>query len=325
MGQGMEFGALGIGRLEPEAAGAFDRAEQDLQQMERPAGLEAVGMGRDAAHGVEADRAAGDGLVPRAAEVGPGLVYGDGLFERRIGEFGGDALDGGGGDAGALGDSFGGVVVREVAVRQALEDGGEPVEGAVQRGFHARLVEGLGGAGDTVPDQLLAVFVAGEETVGVQQHRRVGGAAEVVEVDLAGLQQLVDQSKDEQAVGARRDPDPFVGDGVVAGAHRVDRDDLGAALLEAAQAHLDRVGVMILGDAEDHEELGLFPVGGAEFPERAAQRVDAGGRHVDRAEAAMRGVVRRAELLRPPAGQRLALVAPGEEGELLGVALADRR
>src|SRR6185503_16029820 len=42
-----------------------------------------------------------------------------------------------------------------------------------------------------------------------------------------------------------------------------------------------------------------------------------------RAETAMRGVVDRAECLRPPAGQRLALVAPGEERELVGVAPAD--
>jgi hypothetical protein len=45
---------LGVGRLEAEAAGHLDRAQQDLQHMQRAAGLEAVGMGRDAAHGVEA-------------------------------------------------------------------------------------------------------------------------------------------------------------------------------------------------------------------------------------------------------------------------------
>ncbi len=38
----------------------------------------------------------------------------------------------------------------------------------------------------------------------------------------------------------------------------------------------------------------------------------------------MRGVVRRAELLRPETGERLRLVAAGEEGELLGRGLADR-
>ena len=79
---------------------------------------------------------------------------------------------------------------------------------------------------------------------------------------------------------------------------------------------------MVLGDAEHHEQLGAVPVRRAEFPERAADRHDAGRRHVDRAEAAMRGIVRRAELLRPEAGQRLRLVAAGEEGELFRVGLA---
>src|ERR1700749_2947405 len=37
----------------------------------------------------------------------------------------------------------------------------------------------------------------------------------------------------------------------------------------------------------------------------------------------MRGIVRRAELARPPAGQRLTLVAPGEEGEVARFALVD--
>src|SRR3546814_6090881 len=68
-----------------------------------------------------------------------------------------------------------------------------------------------------------------------------------------------------------------------------------------------------------------LPVGLAELPERTTQRVQPAGGHVDRAEAAVRGVVDGAELLRPPAGQRLRLVAAGEERELVRVALADRR
>jgi hypothetical protein len=36
-----------VGRLEPEAAGAIDRSDQDLQHVQRARGLEAVGMGRD--------------------------------------------------------------------------------------------------------------------------------------------------------------------------------------------------------------------------------------------------------------------------------------
>src|SRR3546814_5171790 len=69
----------------------------------------------------------------------------------------------------------------------------------------------------------------------------------------------------------------------------------------------------------------MVPVGLAELPERAADRIDAGGRHVDRAEAAVGREVRRAELLRPEAGERLALIAAGEEGEPLRVARAHLR
>ena len=139
---------------------------------------------------------------------------------------------------------------------------------------------------------------------------------------LSRLQQLMDQRQDQQAVGARPDADPVVGDRRIAGAHRIDRNEARAALLQLGDADLQRIGIMVLGDAEHHEQFGAIPVRRAEFPERAADRHDAGRRHVDRAEAAMRGIVGRAELLRPEAGQRLRLVAAGEEGELLGVGLA---
>ena len=66
--------------------------------------------------------------------------------------------------------------------------------------------------------------------------------------------------------------------------------------------------------------LRALEVGAAELPERAADGVDHARGHVHRAEAAVRGVVRRAELAREQAGERLHLVAPGEERELLRVA-----
>jgi hypothetical protein len=56
---GMGLHRLGVGRLHPVAAGHLHRAEDDLQQVQRAGGLEAVGMGRNPAHRVEADRAAG--------------------------------------------------------------------------------------------------------------------------------------------------------------------------------------------------------------------------------------------------------------------------
>ena len=79
---------------------------------------------------------------------------------------------------------------------------------------------------------------------------------------------------------------------------------------------------MVFRDAEQHEVAGVLPVGLAELPERAAECVEARGRHVDRAEAAVRGIVHGAVLLREPTGERLALIAAGEEGELTRVAAA---
>jgi hypothetical protein len=77
--------------------------------------------------------------------------------------------------------------------------------------------------------------------------------------------------------------------------------------------------VVVLGGADHHEELGAVQVGPAELPEAAADGVDHAGGHVHRAEAAVRRVVGRAELAREQAGQRLHLVAPGEQRELLRV------
>ena len=133
------------------------------------------------------------------------------------------------------------------------------------------------------------------------------------------------QRQDEEAIGARRDADPVIGHGIVARADRVHPDHLGAARLDLADAHLDRVAVMVLGHAEDHEQLGMVPVGLAELPEGAAHRVDTGSGHVDRAEPAMRGIVRRAEILRPEAGEGLALIPAGKEGKLRRVFLAQGR
>jgi hypothetical protein len=152
---------------------------------------------------------------------------------------------------------------------------------------------------------------------------RVRVADEIVEVDPIGLQQLVDEREGEETIRAGPDTDPLVGDRTVARAHRIDDDDLRSALLELAQAQLDGIGVMVLRHAPQHQILCMLPVRLAELPERPAERVQPARCHVHGAEAAVRRVVDRAELLRPPASQRLRLVAAGEEGELVGIARAD--
>jgi hypothetical protein len=81
--------------------------------------------------------------------------------------------------------------------------------------------------------------------------------------------------------------------------------------------------VVVFGGADHHEQLGAIEVRAAELPEAAADRVDHAGGHVHRAEAAVRRIVGRAELAREQAGERLHLVAPGEQRELLRVGGAD--
>src|SRR5690606_27020241 len=86
---------------------------------------------------------------------------------------------------------------------------------------------------------------------------------------------------------------------------------------------LDRVGVVVLGGAEHHEIARQGPVGLSELPKRAADRVYPRCRHIDRAEAAVRGIVGRTELACPPSCERLALVASGKERQPARVGAPD--
>ena len=55
------------------------------------------------------------------------------------------------------------------------------------------------------------------------------------------VEQHVHQRQREQAIGARAHRQPFVGDGRVAGAHRIDRHELRAVALQLVEADLDRI------------------------------------------------------------------------------------
>ena len=321
---------LGEWRLVAEAARHIDGAEQDLQEVDGAAGLEAVGMRRDAAHGVHGDGAPHHLFMVAAEMVRPRNVERDLLLEGGAGQFGGDAPDGLHGNTATLGDILG----RPFGIDEAFgnqREGGD--DAAAVRHLEAahELRRGIGRQGGhgrirvAVPDEGRILRVADEEAViGAtlvldDEPRRVGVAEQVFAIDLLGGEKLMDQRADEQAVRAGADTDPFVCDGRIAGADRIDRDDLGAPGLELAQRLLDGIGAMILGHAEQHEILGVFPVRFAELPEGAAEGVEARRRHVDGAEAAMGCIVGGAELGGPPAGEALALVAAGEEGQLLRV------
>ena len=327
----MRLDRLRIGRLEAEAAGAIDRADQHLQHMQRARRLEPVGMGRQAAHGMERHRPADEALVALAVHVGPWLLDDDRLVEGDAGDLGRKAADGGGGDAGLGRDRFrrvffGRGIFRRATGTTARQNGRPASSTRPESAGRAPLrADGHDLLGHGLVDQRPALGVAREQPVvgraGRVDHQPggIGIADQIVDVDLARLEQFMDDREDQQSVGAGTDADPVVGDRRIAGAHRVDRNEARAALLQLGDAHLDRVGIVVFGHPEHDEQLGAVPVRRAELPERAADGHDAGRRHVDRAEAAMGGIVGRAELLRPEPGQRLRLVAAGEEGELLRV------
>ncbi len=133
----------------------------------------------------------------------------------------------------------------------------------------------------------------------------------------------MDQGQQQRTVGAGFDGYPLVGNGRVAGAHGVDGHKTPPIALELGQCRLHRVGVVVLGRAYHHEQLGAFQIRAAELPERAADGVDHPGGHIDRAKATVRGVVGRAKLPGKQTCQCLHLVTSGKQGKLLGVGGAD--
>jgi hypothetical protein len=157
-----------------------------------------------------------------------------------------------------------------------------------------------------VPGKVAAIGISHQQAVIRRarflddQSRSICIAHQIVEIDAAGPQQFANQGKDKKAVGCRPDADPLVGNGAVAGAAWIDGNHLDAARFELAEADLDRVGIVIFGNAEQHEVPGMIPVRLAEFPERTADRVETSGRHVHRTKAAMGGVIGGTKLRRPP-------------------------
>ena len=129
----------------------------------------------------------------------------------------------------------------------------------------------------------------------------------------------MDQRHDEKPIRTGADTHPFIGNRGIAGTHGIDGNHLGVALLKRCQAGFDRVGIMILGHAQDQQIFRAFPIRFAKFPEGTANGVKPASGHIDGTKAAMRGEIGRAELRRPKTCQRLGLVAPGEEGQALRV------
>lgn len=233
-------------------------------------------MGRDAAHRVHADRAADHALLPAAAKIGPWPVEHHGVVKGRACNFRRQLPDPRGGNATTFGHRFGGVFVADVFLGHQVKDrsmgGVARAMGGRQVGLYPLAIPWGKLAGAPVDHLRLALRVAQQQAclrrgrILVHQAGGIGVVGQVIKVDLPGLHQQVHQRQDQQPIGARRDAVPVVGHGVIARADRVDPDHLGAAPLELADAHLDGVAVMVLGHAEDQQQLGMVPVGLAKLP-----------------------------------------------------------
>ena len=324
----MRFHRFRIGRLHPEPARHIDRSQHDLQQMQGAGGLKAVGMRRDSPHGVERHRPPGHRGMGVAAKIHPFLRQINGLIERHIRQFRRQCPDPLRRNPAALCHRFRRMFRAKVAFRHMLKHRPVALPDRPQIRLHPLAIPGRGCPGAAVYHERLAFGVLHDQPLfrallGHQQ-RRIGKLRQIFKVNLAGLHQAMHQAEDHEAIGARRDRIPVVGHGAVTGADRVDRDHPRPAPFQLAKADLDRVAVVIFRHAEHHEQLGALPIRGPKLPERPADGINAARRHVDRTKSAMRGIIRCAKGLRPPAGETLALIAPGEEGELLRCGLAQR-
>ena len=241
-----------IRRLVAEAARRIDRAEQHLQKMQRAAGVEAVGMRRDAAHRVHRDRR------PIIFSCRRPVLSVQGSAARSSVERGcASSARCGGWSAAAmpqLSPTASGAYsdrdsARRAAGRPARADG--PSAACSRRSSaraHARIVRQCDGV------RLRASQASGSPSSSRanrpssappgscdHQPRRIRVAHQIVEVDRpARSSSWISANTNSPSVPGRM---PIHSSAIarVAGAHRIDRDDLGAARLELAETELDRI------------------------------------------------------------------------------------
>ena len=120
---GVRRSGLGVGRFEPEAAGDFDGAKDDLEHVQRAAGLETIGVCRNPAHRVKADRAALHGFMRAAAEIGPLNGQLKRFIKRHTGDLSRDGADAVGRNSDGLRHRFGSVFCAEVPLGHVVEHG----------------------------------------------------------------------------------------------------------------------------------------------------------------------------------------------------------
>ena len=85
--------------------------------MDGAAGVKAVGMGRNTAHGMHGDRTPDHFLLSPSGPVRPGNVEGDFLLEGGLGDLGGDAADSPGIDTDPCRHGIRGVFLGKISLR----------------------------------------------------------------------------------------------------------------------------------------------------------------------------------------------------------------
>ena len=124
--------------------------------------------------------------------------------------------------------------------------------------------------------------------------------------------------QNKQPIGARGNPHPVIGDRIIARANGINADHFGAAGFDFTNAHFNRIAVVIFCHTKQHEQLGVIPVGLAEFPKGSAHGVNACSGHIHAAKPAMRGIIGGAKILRPETGKGLRLITTCKECQLFG-------
>ena len=195
-------------RLEAERSRRVDRTQQHLQQMQRAAGMEAVAVRADAAHGVEADWATDHFLMAVAVGIGPRLLDANLVIEGRLGQLAGNAANGVGRNATAFGDPIRRILRIEVAFNDALEHRhGLAAIGKRDFANDHRLDAGgvcqHAAVRSPIKAQRIAVGITCKQPViggtRIVDHQpvRIAVSHQVIEVDAVGTQQFVDQRKGE--------------------------------------------------------------------------------------------------------------------------------
>ena len=107
---------LGKRRARAKVAGAVQRSEQHLDEMERATGLKAIAVRRHAAHCIHRDRPPDHLVVLHTPGIGPGNRQLDGLLEGDLRHIEGDLFDLLGRHAAAIGHRLGRILVRQGAL-----------------------------------------------------------------------------------------------------------------------------------------------------------------------------------------------------------------